>query len=76
MKTIQNVVLIQLNGRISTLVSASSRKYAYFMSNLRIIRETHIKNVDPIIKIRDHIIKRVYKKVLGLELPIVDKLQW
>ena len=61
MKTIQNVVLIQLNGRISTLVSAISRKYAYFMSNLRIISETLIKNVDPIIKIRDHIIKRIYK---------------
>ncbi len=37
-------------------------------------RLRQIRN-DPIIKIRDHIIKRVYKKtVLGLEID--DKLQW
>ncbi|CAB3985200.1 Hypothetical predicted protein [Paramuricea clavata] len=37
-------------------------------------RLKQIRN-DPIIKIRDHIIKRVYKKkVLGLEID--DKLQW
>jgi hypothetical protein len=37
-------------------------------------RLKHVRN-DPIIKIRDHIIKRVYKKkVLGLEID--DKLQW
>ena len=37
-------------------------------------RLRQIRN-DPIIKIRDHIIKRVYKKtVLGLEVD--DKLQW
>ena len=37
-------------------------------------RLRQIRN-DPIIKIRDHIIKRVHKKtVLGLEID--DKLQW
>ncbi len=37
-------------------------------------RLRHIRNY-PIIKIRDHIIKRAYKKtVLGLEID--DKLQW
>ena len=37
-------------------------------------RLRQIRN-DPIIKIRDHILKRVYKKtVVGLEID--DKLQW
>jgi hypothetical protein len=61
-----------LDANKLTLVIKKRKNRAY-VNRLSKALETD-KN-DPIIKIRDHIIKRVYKKkVLGLEID--DKLQW
>ena len=66
---IQNVKT-WLDAKKSTL-NEEKTEYMLIGSGKRL---RQIRN-DPIIKIRDHIIKRVYKKtVLGLEID--DKLQW